>query len=274
MAVCAIATLSVAQLNYNSPVFVPEYIQTQSSYVEALQEPPSTAPVDGTPETSNINIQQLPNADAPKPFYTAEPSTDLKAPSANAAVSDYNTQVYPAVPSDDMQLPSLINWNPNNDPNLYYPVVIDKTAPINVPTAAYPKKYNRNSQKVKPSGFKATESVSDIESISRQKQIDKALHALAKQENRKLLELEKLARVENSENVRKVNDPVPAESGFAAGFSSSHGALSNADFTSHDSISHGVSGGSGDQGGDRMEFHVHGHDGPKSYKWGYDTGKG
>lgn len=27
-------------------------------------------------------------------------------------------------------------------------------------------------------------------------------------------------------------------------------------------------------GGERLEFHMVGHDGPLSYKWGYDTGKG
>lgn len=36
----------------------------------------------------------------------------------------------------------------------------------------------------------------------------------------------------------------------------------------------GFGGGNGGGQNDRLAFHMHGHNGPHSYKWGFDTGKG
>lgn len=47
------------------------------------------------------------------------------------------------MPAEELQVPSLEKWNPNNDPNLYYP--------IDIPTNLYPKKYNKDlTKKNKP----------------------------------------------------------------------------------------------------------------------------
>lgn len=84
---------------------------------------------------------------------------------------------------------------------------------------------------------------------------------MAKQENKKLLEKERLEKQEEQESgVEKVVEPQTSET--VVGFSHGSGFADNA-------LHHGLS-----HDGDRMEFQVHGHDGPKTYKWGYDTGKG
>lgn len=272
MSIWTFAAFASAQLNYNNPIYIPEYIQTQSSVVAAVQEPPTVN--DQASATANINFQQLPNPELSQPFYTPEPqpSTYLKAPTEDAGVTNFNPHLYPNLPAQDLQVPSLIKWNPNNDPNLYYPVVVEKIVPLNIPTSQYPKKYNKNLQKIKPSGFKPKDVVLIDDIAGSQKDIDKAIFSLAKQENKKLLELEKFSINDNSQaQVTKVKDTVPAESVFG-GLSSSNSFATHGDFGSSSSgFSEALTGG---HGGDRMQFHIEGHSGPKSYKWGYDTGKG
>lgn len=66
-----------------------------------------------------LTQQQLPSLEGPTvPFYSPEPSTDLRPPSANAQATGGFFQV-PA-PSQDLQVPSQMRWNPENDPNFFY----------------------------------------------------------------------------------------------------------------------------------------------------------
>lgn len=66
-----------------------------------------------------LTQQQLPSVEAPKvPFYSPQPSTDLRPPSANAQATAGFFQV--PVPSQDLQVPSQMRWNPENDPNFFY----------------------------------------------------------------------------------------------------------------------------------------------------------
>lgn len=184
---------------------------------------------------------QPPRPDAPRPFFIVEPSDELKPPTKEAVPFSYDPSSYPPVPSEELQLPSEDKWNPNNDPYFYYPTEI--------PTKLYPKKFNKElSKKTKPI-------LTDEELAAKQKFVEKVLLSLEKQENKKRLEQEKKRieqeQQESRDSYEKVSEPSTSET-----FSSPNALYG----LSHD--------------GDRMEFQVHGHDGPKTYKWGFDTGKG
>lgn len=244
--ICSAVTLTVAQLNYDNVKFIPEYEQTQSSYSPVQQLPKEE---DSVFDASLSSEFQPPKPDAPRPFFIEEPSDELKAPTRDAVVFTYDPEAYPPVPAEELQVPSLEKWNPNNDPNFYYPTEI--------PTNLYPKKYNKDLNKI---ALKTKAILTDEELVQKQKYVDKVLLNLAKQENKRRLEKERLEQEqeESRDSYEKVNDPETSAS-QSAGFSSA--------FTN--SVNPGLS-----HDGDRMEFQVHGHDGPKTYKWGYDTGKG
>lgn len=247
--ICSVVAFSTAQLNYDNPRFVPNYEQTPSTYT-LVQELPreETAIFD-----ASLTEFQPPRPDAPRPFYVEEPSEDLKAPTKDAVIFNYDPAAYPPVPSEDLQLPSEEKWNPNNDPNLYYPTEI--------PTKLYPKKYNKDSEKL---GLKTKTPLTDEELAEKKRLVDKVLLSLAKQENKKRIQQERLEKErleqdqeESYDSYKKVNDTQGSASHFVG--------LSAYSAPIHKGLS---------RDGDRMEFQVHGHEGPKTYKWGYDTGKG
>lgn len=233
--------MTAAQLNYENPSYVPDYEQTQSTYTLALTQ---QLPKEDDPEGIISSQFQPPRADAPRPFFIVEPSEELKPPTREAVPFNFDPSSYPPVPADELQLPSEEKWNPNNDPNLYFPT--------DIPTKLYPKKYNKDIGKV---SLKSKPNLSDEELAEKQKFVEKVLLSLEKQQNKKRLEKERLEQ-DQEESRREVSEPLASESGFVG-------------FSSPNALVHGLS-----HDGNRMEFQVHGHDGPKTYKWGFDTGKG
>jgi len=196
--ILVIATLTSAQITKSklAKKYDPDTIQTQPSLLTILQSPDAT----DLPPSLPINLE-LPREEAPNvPFYTPEPGTItiLKAPAlnyfANPAPAEYNGQ-YP-VPSQDLQLPSVEPWNPNNDPKFYYelpPVVTKQELPTNI----YPKKYNKDVyEKEKPLNSKPKQEISLVpiseqDYVNKQRNINKVLLNLAKVQNQKHIEAEK-----------------------------------------------------------------------------------
>lgn len=248
----------------------PEDIQTQPSILAILQSPDAT----GLPAPSLPLNLELPKEERGIPFYTPEEDslTLLKAPSASAFLppaADFNPQ-YP-VPSQELQLPSLEPWNPNNDPKLYYelPAAVTK---YEEPTNVYPKKYNKLvHEKDKPLGGRPKQEVnlipiSEQEYQNKQKNINKVLSNLAKAENQKLVETEKVRKLKLTSEKLKNKEPQAAATGFSHGFADQGGAHFSAP-VHHEPHAPPAPNM-------REEFHMRGHDGPHSYKWGFDTGKG
>ncbi|KAF5273645.1 hypothetical protein FQR65_LT04645 [Abscondita terminalis] len=210
---------------------------------------------------------ELPKEKEPEPFYA--PNTQ-QLPPYNYVPPSANFQ-YP-VPSQELQLPSLEPWNPNNDPKLYYelPPIITKQE---LPTNAYPKKYNQDvHEKEKPFSGKPKHEISlapitEEDYISKQKNINKVLANLAKAQNKKAVEAEKVhASLKHASSNN--NEPEVAATGFTHGFGSfdNNNNNFNSALTASSHLHHSSPY--------RQQFHTQGHDGPHSYKWGYDTGKG
>ncbi|KAK4879225.1 hypothetical protein RN001_007371 [Aquatica leii] len=156
--------------------YTPEY---QPSLFEILRAPPLP-----------LNLE-LPKEEEPQPFYA--PNTE-QLPPYNYVPASPNFQ-YP-VPSQELQLPSIEPWNPNNDPKLYYelPPIITKQE---LPTNAYPKKYSQAvHDKDKPFSSKPKQEItlspiSEEDYLNKQKNINKVLSNLAKVQNKKVVEAEK-----------------------------------------------------------------------------------
>ncbi|KAK5645835.1 hypothetical protein RI129_004299 [Pyrocoelia pectoralis] len=168
---------------------------------------------------------------------------------------------YP-VPSEDLQLPSLEPWNPNNDPKFYYelPAILTRQQQ---PTNIYPKKFNSDvHDKEKPFSSKPKQElvltpITKEDYLNKQKDFDKVL-----------LNMEKV------QTHNDTNEPdTAATTGFSEGFNG-HGFLGpqtnnhliTSDLSASSELHHSSPY--------RQHFHIQGHEGPHSYKWGYDTGKG
>lgn len=298
-----ICSVAFAQLNYDNPSYLPEYEQTQSSYSVALTQEQPNEQVD---EAFLSTQFQPPRPDAPKPFFIVEPSEELRPPNKEAVPFSYDPSSYPPVPSEELQLPNVEKWNPNNDPNLYYTP--------ETPTKLYPKKYNKdlnkitlktkplltdeelaekqkfvekvllqlekqeNRKRLEQERKQAEESQESYEKVPQQK------HSNHKYPNHKYTEISEPSKKSTKSKLSKSNhQPTYSESSESRHSetsrpteqsrlteSSSHSEpVASESFSSPNALHHGLS-----HDGDRMEFQVHGHDGPKTYKWGYDTGKG
>lgn len=250
----------------------PKKYQTQSSPTEILQIPSDYSP-DSTvqPPHAPKTILELPREESPSvPFYSPEPSTELKAPTDYFIYPEQVFQIYPASPSEDLQPPSQVDWNPSNDPKLFFEIPIILNTPANVPTNTHPKKFNKNiEKKSKPYNLKPKTEIelipiSDKEFAQRQKSVDKLINQMSKQEYKKQnIEVDKVLKKTKT----KTNDHEPAETTISDNFSS----FPVSSLSSH---SDKLVGFGGNSNGDRMQFQMHGHDGASSYKWGFDTGKG
>lgn len=228
-----------------------------------------------------LNIQ-LPKIEInPVPFYAPEPITYLKPPSENQEPNYYQVPI----PAQELVAPVEAEWYPN-DPTLYYevPALVTKQE---LPTNSYPKKYNEEiHSKSKPYSSKPKqeillEAIDEREYETKQKDLQKSFQQLAKKENLKQIEAEKVInRTEPTVPEKKVNEPlisgseIESESegeskeseGYEKGLDGKLTASLGIPSSSHDDSSDGD--------GDRINFHMVGHDGPHSYKWGFDTGKG
>ncbi|XP_044750472.1 uncharacterized protein LOC123310856 [Coccinella septempunctata] len=219
-------------------------------------------------------IQELPRIPhAAVPFNVPEPSGELRPPQANSPV----TFLELAAPATDLTAPSETLWNPENNPVFFYELPASLTK-LDTPTNKFPKKYNKDIH----SKDKALSSqpkieielvpIEERELVYKQKDLDKKFDQLAKLENQK--DLENLKALSNHKD-----DSLQAATGYTDYNEDDEDAVQSA---SEDGYSRGLSqqliSAMGiphhDSTRDRLTFHVVGHDGPHTYKWGYDTGKG
>ncbi|CAG9814514.1 unnamed protein product [Phaedon cochleariae] len=208
---------------------------------------------------------QLPRAEPnPVPFYAPEPQTLLVAPREDQEPDYYQVPI----PNQELIAPAEGAWNPDSNPKFYYevPAVLTKQE---VPTKQFPKKFNKEVHlKLKPYASKPKQElllqpIDEEVYVQRQRNLQKVVDQLNKKENRKLIqEIPK----------KPLEDPVPASSDL-------EGQAEEANFekglSEQLTSSLGIPAASqGSPAGERLQFHMAGHDGPLSYKWGYDTGKG
>ncbi|KAL3283542.1 hypothetical protein HHI36_006681 [Cryptolaemus montrouzieri] len=219
-------------------------------------------------------VQHLPNVESPSiPFNLPEPSTDLKPPQyyENPPVSFLEVPV----PSLDLKAPSEASWNPQNNPIFYYELPASLTK-LDTPTYQFPKKYNKDVHS-KEKSFSSQPKV-EIELIPieekdlfyKRNELDKKFNNLAKLQNQK--ELENLKAFSNHKD-----EPTVAATGYTNNNDYDDG-ISQASEYGTQGLSADIISSMGiphhDSTKDRLTFHVVGHDGPHTYKWGYDTGKG
>lgn len=207
----------------------------------------------------------------PMPFNGAEPVTYLRAPQENQEPNYYEVPI----PAQELVAPIETVWNPSNDPTLYYdiPAVVVQQ---DLPTREFPKKYveelhnKKKPYSSRPKQELVLELIDEKEYDSRQKDIQKIFQKLAKKENQKDIKQFKVLKPKKKIVKEPVfEEPVAAGSGFS-------------DQTPAQTFEQGLDAQipaslgipMHPSGGERLVFHVVGHDGPHSYKWGYDTGKG
>ncbi|CAH1369212.1 hypothetical protein MTP99_010686 [Tenebrio molitor] len=217
---------------------------------------------------------QLPKSEPSQvPFFAPDLNTALKAPQYNSEPNYYQVPV----PSQDLIAPSEKSWNPNNDPKFFYEVPASLTQQ-NIPTNYYPKKFNKEIHiKSKPYSSKPKQEIvlkpiDEKQFIAKQKSLNKVFDSLAKNENQKELQVPKFfaqPKLSDSRFTERFDtESVAPHGGFGKGAS--------ADLTASLGISSPLTHSSSSSAphGERHEFHMTGHDGPHSYKWGFDTGKG
>lgn len=217
------------------------------------------------------------------------------------------------MPSQELQVPKQLKWNPDNDPRYYYDHSKQER-----PTNLHPKKYDNQIHatikpylKAKDGGVYANEE----HDAYKQKQIEKTRENLAKHENQKRLRAEKVLRrprikVPKNKNNKDQqqqggkNEPQAAETGYLVGYDYdavgdpgyyAEGYAEGQSYAEGQGYAEGQDyyqqyGGSVSDGlndelsealhtepqapNERLTFQLHGHDGPNSYKWGFDHGEG
>lgn len=248
IALATLVAISTAQNPRNVPI--PSRALQVPQYVQVRQNPALSYSL------------QVPRTDPPVvPFYNTDTVIDMQPP----PVSNQKTPIfyeYPE-PSVDLQAPTEGSWNPNNDPNLYYdnaPILVE----LETPTNAHPKKFNKDAHEKKYTSEAKKEIVLKPVTADELSQLQKTVSKLAKTENQKEVQKEKVSK--KSKKPKKNRDiPVEPEA------SPSH---------FHDNTIEDISAtmihslGVNASPGERFQFHMHGHKGPNSYKWGFDTGKG
>lgn len=271
---------------------------TSFPYVPIDKVAPPTAPPSLQPETDSYLLYQpqiplnfqLPKEDQSSvAFLAPEPATYLVAPQETQEPNYYQVPI----PAQDLVAPTEIEWNPKRDPKFYYevPAVLSQQE---LPTKEYPKKYNENiHSKIKPFASKpkhelVLEPINENQYEDKQRKLEKTFQQLAKKQNQKEVENVKVQSTKNTKippivfkplnksvvskspnQPESVNEPVASSSGFV-------------DHVPAETFNRGLSGQitaslgipHSPHAGERLIFHVVGHDGPHSYKWGYDTGKG
>ncbi|KAJ8930711.1 hypothetical protein NQ314_016476, partial [Rhamnusium bicolor] len=208
-----------------------------------------------------LNIQLPREEQSPIPFYSPEPIAYLKAPQENQEPNYYNVQL----PAQELVAPVETVWNPNNDPTLYYEFNKDIHSK-DKPFSAKPK------QEI------VLEPIDEKQYESKQKDLHKVFEKLAKKENQKQVQLEKVKNETKSDDIEQqpagteVENEIDSE-GVDETDTPSEDYNQGLDKKITDSL--GItSSNAPTSGGDRIDFHMVGHDGPHSYKWGFDTGKG
>lgn len=243
--------------------------------------PPAAAPA--VPSYAALTQQQLPKLQAPAAFYNPQPSTVLTPPQ-QYSVPNSNFYDVP-VPSQELQVPSQMQWNPDNDPRFYYN---PSPAPVKeeLPTNLHPKKFDKQIHATAKPYVKAKDSGSYQNANQydsyKQKKIEKTKQNLAKHENQKRVKAEKANKVQKAkvknEQVHPApkNEPNTAETGYLSGYDSNGHDHHSSGFTEglNSELKAALHDGGHHSPKERLEFQMHGHDGPDSYKWGFDHGEG
>lgn len=167
-------------------------VQIRAEDVE--QPPPSLLEILRVPDESSAPAW-LSKEDVSAPLSSDEPRPSLLEVPRSYFGPSVNYD-YP-VPSEDLQLPSLEPWNPNNDPKFYYelPAIITKQQQ---PTNQYPKKYNADVyDKEKPLSARPKQEIlltpiTKEDYLNKQKDFDKVVLNLEKVQNQKAVTNEKL----------------------------------------------------------------------------------
>ncbi|KAJ8918422.1 hypothetical protein NQ315_008119 [Exocentrus adspersus] len=299
LTVTLVVVIAIASLASTATVPNPAPVDGSAVDYRPLETPaePSTDSYQLYQPQVPVNIK-LPNIELnPVPFYAPEPVQYLKAPSENQEPNFYQVPI----PSQDLVAPIETAWNPNNDPTLYYevPAVVTKQES---PTNSYPKKFNKEiHSKSKPYSSRpkqelVLEPIDEKQFETKQKDLQKSFQQLAKKENRKQVEAVKVNnKIEKPEckeivthqkkdkelsSVKNDTEPLTAGTHFESEpvTESHHQGESNEKPSDQKlTASLDISASSHPErssGGDRINFHMVGHDGPHSYKWGFDTGKG
>lgn len=212
-------------------------------------------------------------------------ATVLKAPQYSPDATYYESPL----PSEKLVAPVETKWNPDDDPKFYYQVPALLTQQ-DLPTRSYPKKFNKDVHvKSKPFSSRPKQEIilrpiDAKEYTNRQNTLSKVLDKLAKEDNQKNINkvaklIKKPKMVPSKITAAAVKEPQPAESGFGHSFNSEgdsfHGGDGDVGLSADITASLGItSPHSSSSSSERVNFHMVGHDGPHSYKWGYDTGKG
>lgn len=246
-----------------------------------------------------VHYQQLPRAQPPAvPFYNPLPSTVLTVPHTRPQPANNYYEV--PVPSQELQVPGDAQWNPQNDPMYMYDSAEGlHQVRTDIPTNLYPKKYNSDVHSTaKPYAvFKDDLNQYVAEAKQRQKEAEKNRERLAKLENLKLIKEEKVQKIKKGKKSKSKKskkdsyvplldkvEPQAAASGFLTGYDFegySYNApaapvleeeFSDEVTSAEEKEKNPPALGPGPK--DRTEFQMHGHDGPHSYKWGFDHGEG
>lgn len=260
----------------SAPGGISSYLPLIQKYVPgaSLALPPGTEP-----SAIILTQQQLPKAQAPAPFYSPQPSTVLKPPQGYSVPNNnyYNVPV----PSQELQVPSQVAWNPDNDPRYYY------NSPSNpvredTPTNLHPKKYDKQLHATAKPYVKAKDAgaYSNQQDGYKLKTIEKTKQNLAKHENQKRVKAEKVQKqkVKSKSELQagSKNEPQAAASGYYSGYDhEGYGQQRSPGFSEGlNSQLRAALQNNRHQPKERLEFQLHGHDGPNSYKWGFDHGEG
>lgn len=240
IATCIIAAGASAQyLNYpaqSKPLATPQlsaphlkagvlsqYLPLIQKYVPGaslfLPTTTTTTPAPSSPAAPPISLtqQQLPKLETAQSFYSDQPSTVLKPPQGYNAAP--NTKYYDVpVPSQELQAPSQLQWNPENDPRFYFN---NPSIPGEIPTSLHPKKYDKQ--------LHAT--AKPYAKNSKRRKSEKARQNLVVPDNQKRVKAEKVQQkksIRNKANDQQLhpalkNEPQTAESGYLPGFDTHSG---------------------------------------------------
>ncbi|KAL1498359.1 hypothetical protein ABEB36_009171 [Hypothenemus hampei] len=265
-----------------------------------------TSAIRNLPQQLPLNIQ-LPRLEAPTvPFYQPQPSSYLSAPQILPNPPTLQNFYQVPIPSEFLTAPTEGSWNPNNDPALYYELPASLTKEV-LPTSQFPKKFNKDVHlKNKPFSLLpkqeiALEPINESQFIQKQKDLFKTIEKLNKKENQKSIKQENkvpryYVRRPSNSKTRPYNDSrIDPSRQFlkiikkdnhdktVKDSKSSDTTLVESDSKKYsrglspriiDSLGMSSSHHESGTGKDRVLFQMVGQDGPMSYKWGYDTGKG
>ena len=209
-------------------------------------------------------VLEIPNIENPSiPFQLLEISDNLEPPAYNFKESPvYYEQ---SIPNTDLRPPVEEPWNVHNDPKLYYNY--QKPNVEDTPTDLYPKKFHREFHEL-PKQY-----------VSKYLRNLKDERVLEEEDNSDVQE-KKFIKFEKLLNKNRLNKEKVPKNLFNSDRNNSDSSKREANKNnSKQEFDYGLepiilsSLGIHASPSEQLEFRMHGHDGPESYKWGFDTGK-